>query len=83
MCWVIPPASVSTTAASRIASSSVVLPWSTWPMIVTTGGRGDEVVRVVLVGLRLELLLVRVLDLDLALELARDQLDRLVARATA
>ena len=40
MCWVIPPASVSTTAASRIASSSVVLPWSTWPMIVTTGGRG-------------------------------------------
>ena len=24
---------------SRIASSSVVLPWSTWPMIVTTGGR--------------------------------------------
>ena len=40
MCCVIPPASVSTTAAWRIASSSVVLPWSTWPMIVTTGGRG-------------------------------------------
>ena len=39
MCCVIPPASVSTTAVSRIASSSVVLPWSTWPMIVTTGGR--------------------------------------------
>ena len=39
MCWVIPPASVSTTAVERIASSSVVLPWSTWPMIVTTGGR--------------------------------------------
>jgi hypothetical protein len=38
MCWVIPPASVSTTALSRMASSSVVLPWSTWPMIVTTGG---------------------------------------------
>ena len=40
MCCVIPPASVSTTDASRIASRSVVLPWSTWPMIVTTGGRG-------------------------------------------
>ncbi len=39
MCWVMPPASVSTTEALRIASSSVVLPWSTWPMIVTTGGR--------------------------------------------
>ena len=39
MCWVMPPASVSTTADSRMASSSVVLPWSTWPMIVTTGGR--------------------------------------------
>ena len=43
MCCVIPPASVSTTDVSRIASSSVVLPWSTWPMIVTTGGRGCEV----------------------------------------
>ena len=42
MCWVMPPASVSTTDASRIASSSVVLPWSTWPMIVTTGGRGTR-----------------------------------------
>src|SRR5436190_8014175 len=39
MCWVIPPASVSTTFDSRIASSRVVWPWSTWPMIVTTGGR--------------------------------------------
>ncbi len=42
MCCVIPPASVSTTAVSRIASSSVVLPWSTWPMIVTTGGRASR-----------------------------------------
>ena len=42
MCCVIPPASVSTTLALRIASSSVVLPWSTWPMIVTTGGRGTR-----------------------------------------
>ena len=42
MCCVIPPASVSTTALLRIASSSVVLPWSTWPMIVTTGGRASR-----------------------------------------
>ena len=39
MCWVMPPASPATTSVSRIASSSEVLPWSTWPMIVTTGGR--------------------------------------------
>src|SRR5437764_929701 len=39
MCCVMPPASVATTRALRIASRSVVLPWSTWPMIVTTGGR--------------------------------------------
>jgi len=38
MCCVIPPASPSATCALRIASSSDVLPWSTWPMIVTTGG---------------------------------------------
>ncbi len=42
MCWVMPPASVETTEASRIESSSVVLPWSTWPMMVTTGGRGTR-----------------------------------------
>ena len=42
MCCVIPPASVSTTDASRIASRSVVFPWSTWPMIVTTGGRSTR-----------------------------------------
>ena len=40
MCWVIPPASPATTLAWRIASRSDVLPWSTWPMIVTIGGRG-------------------------------------------
>src|SRR4028119_2408560 len=39
MCWVMPPASPATTSAPRIASSSEVLPWSTWPMMVTTGGR--------------------------------------------
>ncbi len=40
MCWVMPPASPSATSVSRTASSSDVLPWSTWPMIVTTGARG-------------------------------------------
>ena len=40
MCWVMPPASPETTLVLRMASSSEVLPWSTWPMMVTTGGRG-------------------------------------------
>ena len=80
MCWVIPPASVSTTFALRIASSSVVLPWSTWPMIVTTGGRGDEVGRVVLVRLGLVLLVVGVLDRDLALQLGGEKLDLVVGQ---
>src|SRR4029453_9287819 len=40
MCWVMPPASFSATRVLRMASSSEVLPWSTWPMTVTTGGRG-------------------------------------------
>src|SRR5208282_1233428 len=40
MCWVMPPASPATTLAWRMASSNDVLPWSTWPMIVTIGGRG-------------------------------------------
>src|SRR5882724_8612094 len=40
MCWVIPPNSRSATLVVRIASSSEVLPWSTWPITVTTGGRG-------------------------------------------
>ena len=61
-----PPASVSTTDASRIASRSVVFPWSTWPMIVTTGGRGDEVLLAVVELGRLELLVGGVLDRDLA-----------------
>ena len=39
MCWVMPPASPDTTLVERMASSSEVLPWSTWPMMVTTGGR--------------------------------------------
>ncbi|CAK7064684.1 MAG: hypothetical protein MEEGG_02920 [Eggerthella lenta] len=40
MCWVMPPASPSVTLVLRIASSSEVLPWSTWPMTTTTGSRG-------------------------------------------
>src|SRR5215470_10387693 len=39
MCCVMPPNSFSATFDLRIASSSDVLPWSTWPMTVTTGGR--------------------------------------------
>ena len=42
MCWVIPPASPATTSVSRMASSRDVFPWSTWPMIVTTGGRSTR-----------------------------------------
>ena len=42
MCCVMPPASPAATFALRIASSSDVLPWSTWPMIVTTGARGTR-----------------------------------------
>ncbi len=42
MCWVMPPASPPATSACRIASSSEVLPWSTWPMMVTTGARGSR-----------------------------------------
>ena len=37
MCWVMPPNSLSVIFEERMASSSEVLPWSTWPMIVTTG----------------------------------------------
>ena len=43
MCWVMPPASPAATWVWRIASSSEVLPWSTWPMIVTTGARSTSV----------------------------------------
>ena len=40
MAWVMPPASPAATLVWRMASSREVLPWSTWPMMVTTGGRG-------------------------------------------
>ena len=39
MCWVIPPRSPAATVVDRIASSRLVLPWSTWPMTVTIGAR--------------------------------------------
>jgi hypothetical protein len=39
MCCVMPPASPAATRALRIASSSEVFPWSTWPIIVMIGGR--------------------------------------------
>ncbi len=42
MCWVMPPASPAATFALRMTSSSDVLPWSTWPMTVTTGARGTR-----------------------------------------
>ena len=40
---VMPPASPPATFAWRILSSSEVLPWSTWPSTVTTGGRGVSI----------------------------------------
>ena len=42
MCCVMPPASPSATFSLRIASRRDVLPWSTWPMTVTTGARGTR-----------------------------------------
>ena len=39
ICCVIPPNSWATTLVSLKASNRVVFPWSTWPIIVTTGGR--------------------------------------------
>ena len=77
MCWVMPPASPAATSVWRIASSSDVLPWSTWPMIVTTGGRSTRSSR------RPRTAVVLVLvgggdDLDLLVELLGEELDRLV-----
>src|SRR5579884_3892808 len=40
MCWVMPPYSRAATDVFRMASSRLVLPWSTCPITVTTGGRG-------------------------------------------
>ena len=80
MCCVMPPASPAVTSVSRIASSSEVLPWSTWPMIDDDRRAVDEVAssassnigRVDVVG--------RVDDLDLLVELVGEDLDRLVGQ---
>ena len=42
MCWVMPPRSPSATAVLRMASRTLVLPWSTWPMTVTMGARSTS-----------------------------------------
>ena len=78
MCCVIPPASPATTSVSRIASSSEVLPWSTWPMIVTTGGRGAELLSASSKTGLGRLVLGRADDLDLLVELVGEHADRLV-----
>ena len=88
MCWVIPPASPATTLADRIRSSSRVLPWSTWPMTVTTGGRGRSsssvlllVVLVEELGQQLGLTLLAGVDqADLGAELGGEQLDHVVGQ---
>ena len=78
MCWVMPPASPLATSVSRIASSSEVLPWSTWPMIVTTGGRAHELLVGVLEDGLADQLVGGVDDLDVLVELGREHADRLV-----
>ena len=52
-----------------MASSSEVLPWSTWPMIVTTGALGARSAGSSTNSVAAFLLFFGVLDLDLALEL--------------
>ena len=80
MCWVIPPASPAATSVSRIASSSDVLPWSTWPMIVTTGGRGSSSLVLVVEDGLADQLVGGVHDLDLLAELGGEHADRLVGQ---
>ena len=80
MCCVIPPASVSTTDVSRIASSKRGL-----AVVDVTHDRHHRRTRgqiglAVLEHLGLGVVVGRMLDLDLTLDLGRDQLDRLVAQ---
>ena len=42
MCWVMPPRSPAATVVERMASSRLVLPWSTWPITVTIGARATR-----------------------------------------
>ena len=69
MCWVMPPASPAATFVLRIESSSVVLPWSTWPMIVTTGARSTRSVAVIVEDRLGDLLVLGVDDLHFLVEL--------------
>ena len=86
MCWVMPPASFETTLVCRIASRSLVLPWSTWPMTVTTGGRAtrsssppSSSPKSMLERLeQLAVLLLGGHDLDVVVQLGPEQLQRLV-----
>ena len=85
MCWVMPPASPATTLVERMRSSSRVLPWSTWPMTVTTGGPRPQVGVVLLVlllevpGQQLGLLLLAGVDqAHVGAELGGEQLDHVV-----
>ena len=87
MCWVMPPASPATTSVERMRSSSSVLPWSTWPMTVTTGGPRPLVGLVLLVlllevaGQQLRLLLLAGVDqAHVGPDLGREQLDHVVAQ---
>ena len=80
MCCVIPPASPAVTSVSRIASSSDVLPWSTWPMITTTGGRATRSLLVVVGDLDSVVLVGRMDDLDPLVELVGEHADRLVGQ---
>ena len=78
MCWVMPPASPEATSVSRIASSSDVLPWSTWPMIVITGGRSISSSSRVLVDRLLLHVVRRGVERDLLVEALGEHLDGLV-----
>ena len=42
MCCVMPPRSPAATWVVRMASSRLVLPWSTWPITVTIGARATR-----------------------------------------
>ena len=78
MCWVMPPASPAATSVSRMASSSEVLPWSTWPMIVITGGRSISSSSVSSKAGSSSTSSVAPIDLDLLVEGLGQHLDRLV-----
>ncbi len=55
MCCVMPPNSCSVTLVRRMASRSVVLPWSTCPITVITGGLGTSLRGMLALWLSLQL----------------------------